>query len=260
MPSYIYKFINYEGDIIYIGKTDNLKQRMKQHFGPYPHLPKECYEQVEKVFFANVASKYNAELLETYFINEYHPIYNKDKKYKPEVSNIKIDMIEPDWQELLFLKIKTKNGLNGIEFLKNNPPYIDRTLFYMEAWNVAFKYNFIKLECYEYEFKHLCPTIYSLLGGNLKEIKALYEYAYSHFNRDESSIDEVFCADVNEQFEYNHIAFNLGSIKELSKTIPDFNLMLKCGLVQNMAKDIFKVNFLTANFLRKIEREFLQRN
>ena len=53
MKSFIYKFISYDGDIIYIGKTNDIKKRMKQHFGPYPHLPKECYEQVEKILFGS---------------------------------------------------------------------------------------------------------------------------------------------------------------------------------------------------------------
>ena len=62
MKSFIYKFINYDGDIIYIGKTNDIKKRMKQHFSSQAHLPKECYEQVFKIYYANVTSQYNAEL------------------------------------------------------------------------------------------------------------------------------------------------------------------------------------------------------
>ena len=42
---YVYIFKNYYDEIIYVGKTKNIKNRMKQHFTG-GHLPEECYEQV----------------------------------------------------------------------------------------------------------------------------------------------------------------------------------------------------------------------
>ena len=254
MKSFIYKFISYDGDIIYIGKTNDIKKRMKQHFGPYPHLPKECYEQVEKIFIANVNSKYNSELLETYYINKYHPKYNSDKKYKEDDNNIELNIIEPEWKELIFKKIKTKMNSNGIEFLDFNPPYLNKNLMYHECLTLAFEYNFNKLDCYKHEFYYLCPTVITSLKNPFKQLKELYLYAKQHINLNESNIDEHVGASASEQFKENYIAFNLEDIVEIAKILPDFHLLLKYGIIENLAKNIFIVHFLTSDFLREIEK------
>ena len=48
---YVYRFKNEENEIIYVGKTKDLKQRIRTHFGKQGHLPKECYEEVRKIEF-----------------------------------------------------------------------------------------------------------------------------------------------------------------------------------------------------------------
>ena len=53
MP-YVYRFLNSEGKIIYIGKTVNIKNRMQQHFSK-GHLPAECYRNVARIEY----KKYN---------------------------------------------------------------------------------------------------------------------------------------------------------------------------------------------------------
>ena len=48
---YVYRFKNEENEIIYVGKTKNLKQRLSGHFGKQGHLPEKCYKEVRKVEF-----------------------------------------------------------------------------------------------------------------------------------------------------------------------------------------------------------------
>lgn len=254
IDNYIYKFINYEGNIIYVGKTGDIKKRMKQHFGPRPHLPKECYEQVYKIYYASVSSKYNAEFLETFFINKYHPIYNTDKKYKEDENDLKVDIKEPEWKELLFLRAKTKNHLPSIDFLDTNPPYFKKGIIINESIEIAFSYNFSKLNYYHYEFKHLCPTFLHLLKEDTKQIKELYKYAKLHINIEECNLDESLTTPIEKQIEEHYLAFNLGKIKELSKIVPDFNLMLKYGFAECLAEDIFIVKMITPFLLRQVEK------
>ena len=92
-------------------------------------------------------------------------------------------------------------------------------------------------------------NVINIIG--FKQLKNLYEYAQSNLNTIESNIDEHVGSTAEEQIEENYIAFNMGKIKELSKILPDFDIMLKCGLVENLAENIFIIRFLTPDFLRR---------
>lgn len=80
---YIYRFTDEDDNIIYVGKTNNIKNRMSQHFGGAGHLPKACYDNVEKVEFAIMRSKIDMDIMEIYFINKWKPIFNSQNK-RPE--------------------------------------------------------------------------------------------------------------------------------------------------------------------------------
>ena len=69
---YIYRFVAYEGRVLYVGTTNNLEQRMYQH----EHLPKECYQNTTKIEYIEVNSEIDATILEMYFINLYDAKYN----------------------------------------------------------------------------------------------------------------------------------------------------------------------------------------
>lgn len=74
---YIYRFKDKSGDIIYIGRTDNIDTRLsKQHFTVNGHLPEECYERTIKVEYAHVGGESEMKIYELYLINRYTPQYN----------------------------------------------------------------------------------------------------------------------------------------------------------------------------------------
>lgn len=54
---YIYRFLNKSGEIMYIGKTDNIIRRMQQHFSRQGRLPKECYKSVKVIEYITLESK-----------------------------------------------------------------------------------------------------------------------------------------------------------------------------------------------------------
>ena len=64
--SYVYKFIDYRDKIIYIGKTNNIEYRIKQHFSKNGHLPKKCYEYAKEIWFIEVNGKTNVDIYETF--------------------------------------------------------------------------------------------------------------------------------------------------------------------------------------------------
>lgn len=74
---YIYKFKNKEGKVIYVGRTNNFKRRVKEeHFGGRGHLPEECYAETEYVSFGRVNSENESKMYELYYIEKYTPKYN----------------------------------------------------------------------------------------------------------------------------------------------------------------------------------------
>lgn len=98
--SYVYRFIDKNKKIIYVGKTNNLDRRFGQHFNKGGHLPKECYNSVWKMEYIKVDSELNALLLETYYINKYRPKYNKlNKTYKAtSTKNVNLKEISTNWK------------------------------------------------------------------------------------------------------------------------------------------------------------------
>lgn len=98
--SYVYRFIDENKKVIYVGKTNNLDKRYVQHFNKNGHLPKECYRSVWKIEYIKVDSELNALLLETYYINKFRPKYNKlNKTYRAtSTDNVNLKEIKESWQ------------------------------------------------------------------------------------------------------------------------------------------------------------------
>lgn len=73
--SYLYKFLNKDGEVIYVGKAKNLFHRMTGHFG----VGKESWKQeVDKIFYSSYKCPATCAVMEIYFINKYGAKYNKD--------------------------------------------------------------------------------------------------------------------------------------------------------------------------------------
>ena len=98
--SYVYRFIDGNKKVIYVGKTNNLDKRYVQHFSKNGHLSKDCYNSVWKIEYIKVDSEINALLLETYYINKYRPKYNKlNKTYKAtSLKDVNLKEIKDNWR------------------------------------------------------------------------------------------------------------------------------------------------------------------
>lgn len=98
MSGYVYKFIDNKDNVLYIGMTmRNIDERMNEHFGKDGHLPKSCYNQVDKIYFQQYKSKDDVEKMEKFYIAYYYPKYNiRDKPLKK--MNIKLPERFEAWQ------------------------------------------------------------------------------------------------------------------------------------------------------------------
>ena len=74
--AYVYRFLDSKGNIIYVGKTVNMDNRMQSHFTK-GHLPKECYNSVAKIEYQKYKTESDSLIMETYYITKYSPKFNK---------------------------------------------------------------------------------------------------------------------------------------------------------------------------------------
>lgn len=118
--AYVYRFLDTAQNIIYVGKTINIDKRIKDHF-TRGHLPKECYDSVKAVEYIKVNTEADSLLVEQYFINKYHPKYNKQGKCKGE-QTVKLD-IEEKWKRYKTLNPKIKVDVKAKQEFKQMPKW-----------------------------------------------------------------------------------------------------------------------------------------
>lgn len=84
----IYRFVDFNGNVIYIGRAKHLENRLNSH----GHLPKECYKEIASIHYTKFSTEDDLDLAEPYYISKFKPQYNKD--FKNKRYSIKIDYLE----------------------------------------------------------------------------------------------------------------------------------------------------------------------
>ncbi|MBQ9011971.1 MAG: GIY-YIG nuclease family protein [Bacilli bacterium] len=77
MKNYIYRFKNEKQEVIYIGKTTHLENRINRH----NHLDPGCYNEVKTVEYITLKTIDDMDLAERYLIAKHKPKYNTVYKY-----------------------------------------------------------------------------------------------------------------------------------------------------------------------------------
>ena len=88
MKNCVYRFLDKDNNIIYIGKAQDLKNRLNGH----NHLPKECYSKKARVEYISFSSMDEADIAERYLISKIKPKYNAT--FKSKEININIDTFD----------------------------------------------------------------------------------------------------------------------------------------------------------------------
>lgn len=74
MSFYLYRFIDAEEKIIYIGRTNDIRRRiLKEHFSDNTHLPVQCYLETEKVEYTEIDNESEEVAYEAVLINQIRP-------------------------------------------------------------------------------------------------------------------------------------------------------------------------------------------
>ena len=100
--AYTYRFIDCNENIIYVGYTgQSMAKRIGQHFEK-GHLPKKCYKSIARIECIKWETKSDDQVMEVYYINKYHPIYNKLDKQNDHL-NIQVTD-EKEWEVYQVIK------------------------------------------------------------------------------------------------------------------------------------------------------------
>ncbi len=107
MSYYVYKFLDEENNVVYVGKTRRaIKQRLTEHFRR-GFLPKEELDKVKKIEYVLLKESVEADVLEVYMIKKIKPKLNKT--FNNDRGNVIFNVNE---EELMWIKIRE------IEFVK----------------------------------------------------------------------------------------------------------------------------------------------
>lgn len=132
---YLYRFLDKDNNVIYIGKTNNINRRiLREHFTNNTHLHADCYSETEKVEFIKLQNESEQVVYEASLINLERPKYNKQFNDNGKI-NIEIPHFEwaefewefPEQKEIMKMlksdKIQLEDSLKSVVLkLSNGQP------------------------------------------------------------------------------------------------------------------------------------------
>lgn len=83
---FVYRFLDRNNNVIYIGKTKDIRQRISTHLSTSGHLPDACYRRINKIEYIDFPTTTDMSIYELYFINKFKPEYNKRDKEESNLS------------------------------------------------------------------------------------------------------------------------------------------------------------------------------
>ena len=226
----VYKFLNQNKNIIYVGKSKNLKKRVKSYFRKRLDNNKiiKMVKETEKIEFDITYSEHDALLLENNLIKENKPKYNvllRDDKTFPYIAITK----EP------FPRIYTTRKIN-LEKEEVFGPYT----------NVKSMRNILKLIKSLYKIRN-CNLKLSEKNIEEKKFKVCLEY---HIGNCKGGC-EGYQEEENYQNDIEEIKSiikgkNLELLKSLNKRMKSLSKNLEFEKAQNIKDRIFELESFTA--------------
>ena len=105
--SYCYRFLDMNNTVLYVGKTVNLANRMKNHFSKKSHLANtDLYNQIQRIEYITCKDEFQSLQNELYYINLYKPKYNSQSKIKQMIK--RDSSINDNWK--IWKVIKTMDS------------------------------------------------------------------------------------------------------------------------------------------------------
>lgn len=236
----IYRFINKAGEIIYIGKAVNLKNRISNH----NHLDERCYLELDKIEYTCFPTEDIMDWAERYYIPKNKPKYNVVMKQRSFEGFYIEELERREWNVYKEHLIRTEDIDNRVIELISGNIFNDKTHareFYGLAFD-SFGSNIIgkSRRCYGKNREILCFMYYSKYENSTKEeIELKKELALNiglvTKKRECRKIrcielDEVFCESDIDSYCYdyeiskNRLRCNLNGTKDYAIGVVDGEL------------------------------------
>lgn len=104
----VYKHLDEDENILYIGKSKSLLYRQRQH-----KKNAEWFEEVDSIEYCTFSSKSEMDLVEVYLINTLNPKYNKKDKRDDIFTSLKLD--ELNWLQFDMCEIEIRDSNKPIK-------------------------------------------------------------------------------------------------------------------------------------------------
>lgn len=174
--SFVYRFLNEQNEIIYVGRTNNIHHRIgSQHFKKHGHLTDACYEECKYVDYAELVSENDSKIYEIYLIDKYSPKYNITLTTGGAVS---LDLPELSWvrterdvpaKEVVTFNIDEFN--EKLEFHLAQIEHNTKTLEYLDFAPLRSK----RVDTREKRINNLIKQVDYLKSNTLKHINIIRE-------------------------------------------------------------------------------------
>ena len=239
----VYVMRDKDGNVIYVGKAKNLKNRVSQYFrnSPKPSKVQAMVDNVDIFDYFVTLSEMDALALESNLIKKYQPFYNILLKDGKQFPYIKINLKEPYPKFEIVRKVK-KDGAKyfGPYFAGLDPREILKTI------NSAFKIrtcnnkitetSVAKRECLNYSMG-LCfaPCTKRISREDyLKEI----EKAINFLNGNDDEIEKIIVEKMELASEHENFERAI-EMRERLKMIKKLKDRVVANLPKDVSKDIF---------------------
>lgn len=223
---YIYRFLDNNQNVLYIGKSVNVYKRINQHFGGEGHLPEECYMNCSSIEIIEYENPLEMDIGEIFFINKYKPKYNTISKYD---ANYKLDItINEDWKFLDFEMNKIK--YNYLKFKESSLKIIIDELKELKKEQMVLGEKISNIEKTLEKYSN-----YNIIIPKLNEINKIDENEYKHFEQVLKNLYYMVLDENNDNKVYKKVSEN--------------NLMIDLGLIWD---DLSKGSELTKNNFLKL--------
>jgi len=121
---YVYRFINDEGKIIYVGKSKHLKTRVSNHI-----RKRKWKDEIYQIEVAKCITESDMNVYELYYISKHSPKYNKDCKTNDELT-FELEDLQFNKYEDIEIKNSTSSGaLLCIKYTKLRDLFKDCNIF-----------------------------------------------------------------------------------------------------------------------------------
>ncbi len=95
----VYLFYGTKGEVLYVGKSRSVRERVLDHFGPGQRL--DLYQQIGSVEARPTAGELGALLLELHLIKDLRPVYNKVSRSKKPLAVVWKEMSKDGYARLV---------------------------------------------------------------------------------------------------------------------------------------------------------------